>query len=210
MDVAQRIMKNLKTLPEKNNDLKKVVICAEEIFPSDAMGAGGEDVLAFVTARGGYDSHAAIIARSRSIPYVSEIDFARVQNLKIEEILVDATNGEVVCNPSKKTLKLMEEKIKILEKEKLRKEVFRKMPENQKVECYVNIETIRDLDKVANDQIAGVGIFGTEFLFLAEKGVPGLARQVQIYTELAKKLAPKPFIIRLFDVGADKSDLFLK
>ncbi len=97
-----------------------------------------------------------------------------------------------------------------MEKEKKKKAVldpYYHMSDGRQIACYVNMETERDIDAVLQQKVAGVGIFRTEFLCVAEKGVPSMERQAQIYTALAEKLSPLPFVIRLFDFGADKCDL---
>jgi phosphoenolpyruvate-protein phosphotransferase (PTS system enzyme I) len=209
-DVSQRVLRHLHPPMPKKKQIENGILLAEEIFPSDSMGAEG---LAFVSHRGGYNSHAAIIARSRGIPYVSEIDLSKIFSLKIEKILVDATAAEVVLNPSEKTLRFYQKKIQILQEEKTKKQSLSFPSENlqgRKIECYLNIETVWDVDRILKHQMDGVGIFRTEFLFHSERTVPSMERQKQIYSEMAKKIFPLPLVIRLFDLGADKSDLFLQ
>ncbi|HEB84415.1 MAG TPA: phosphoenolpyruvate--protein phosphotransferase [Bacteroidetes bacterium] len=50
----------------------------------------------------------------------------------------------------------------------------------------------------------GVGLFRTEYLFLARRSLPPEEEQVAAYREVAETLAPKTVIIRTFDIGGDK------
>lgn len=49
---------------------EKVIICADDLAPSETVSLDKEKVLAFVTARGSSNSHTAILARNMNIPAI--------------------------------------------------------------------------------------------------------------------------------------------
>ena len=70
-DISNRIIQNLTQSgkEEKASD-EKVIICADNLVPSETVSLDKEKVLAFVTSHGSSNSHTAILARNMNIPAV--------------------------------------------------------------------------------------------------------------------------------------------
>ena len=70
-DISNRIISCLtETKGHICTDFEKVIICADDLAPSETVAFDKEKVLAFVTAHGSSNSHTAILARSMNIPAV--------------------------------------------------------------------------------------------------------------------------------------------
>ena len=61
-----------------------------------------------------------------------------------------------------------------------------------------------DIEEAAKCQVAGIGLFRTEFLFLAEGGEASEARQEEVYRHAARQMIGRPVTIRILDLAPDK------
>ena len=198
---------NLSQLPEKT------IIVAKELTTSDTAKLDFENVSGIITEIGGVNSHTAIMARTHSIPFITEIyKITEVFN-DVEYIGMNGSNGEIYLNPSK------DEENKLLE---IQRKIFE---ENNELEKYKNIETITkdgfkvellsnigipsDINKVLDCTAEGIGLFRTEFLYMDSKQMPTEEEQFFAYKEVAEKMQGKPVIIRTLDVGGDKEIKYL-
>ena len=70
-DISNRI---ISCLSEENSEStvsdEKVIICADDLAPSETVQLDKDKVLAFVTAYGSSNSHTAILARNMNIPAI--------------------------------------------------------------------------------------------------------------------------------------------
>ncbi len=214
LDVSQRVLKHLNPTfkTEINNVERDSVILTEELVPSDIAEADNNRINAFVTQSGGHSSHSAIIARAKNIPYVAKLDISLLKKTKTKLIIVDGINGEVIVNPKNSTLEKYEKLKRELEEYYviLQKEAFLlvKSQDDVKIKISANIGGLGEIDLLKKNQASSVGIFRTEYLFLAEKEMPSEERQFNIYKKLAEQLSNIPITIRIFDIGADKNYLF--
>ena len=198
---------NLSQLPEKT------IIVAKELTTSDTAKLDFKNVSGIITEIGGVNSHTAIMARTHSIPFITEIyKITEVFN-DVEYIGMNGSNGEIYLNPSK------DEENKMLE---IQRKIFE---ENNELEKYKNIETITkdgfkvellsnigipsDINKVLDCTAEGIGLFRTEFLYMDSKQMPTEEEQFFAYKEVAEKMQGKPVIIRTLDVGGDKEIKYL-
>ena len=198
---------NLSQLPEKT------IIVAKELTTSDTAKLDFKNVSGIITEIGGVNSHTAIMARTHSIPFITEIyKITEVFN-DVEYIGMNGSNGEIYLNPSK------DEENKLLE---IQRKIFE---ENNELEKYKNIETITkdgfkvellsnigipsDINKVLDCTAEGIGLFRTEFLYMDSKQMPTEEEQFFAYKEVAEKMQGKPVIIRTLDVGGDKEIKYL-
>ena len=214
IDVSHRVLKHLKKT-KKNFEEKltcSCIILAKEITPTKAAEASSDQIQAFVTQEGSMASHAAIIARAKSIPFVANVDLSTVKNVKIDQIIVDGVNGHVIINPSNATLKkyyLLLEKLQkyfsSLEEDACLPAITK---DGTEIYLYSTVDVFSDVDASLECKAQGIGIFRSEFLFLSEKLKPVEEAQFKVYKKIAEKLENKPFIIRIFDVGGEKDFLF--
>ncbi|NGX33929.1 MAG: Phosphoenolpyruvate-protein phosphotransferase [Candidatus Anoxychlamydiales bacterium] len=200
-DVFKRVLKNLK--PSKVDILKNIgkksIIISDEIIPSDIFERDSLTISAFISVRTSYNSHAAIIARSKNIPFVSNIDIEGIKNINMQDMIVDAFKGKVIINPTKKTsekYKNFSISIKPSEKEKIKIQ--------KDVNIFVNISSLKEVNQIDDKKISGIGLLRTELLFF-KKEIPTQIEQFNVYKKIAKNLKNRPFVIRLFDLGADKN-----
>jgi len=207
LDIFQRVLKHASLLHGKSMDIpQEAVVFVEELVPSDAFEADKKKIKAFVSLTGGYSSHAAIIARSKGIPYIVNIDVEKISQLSLEQVIVDGVEGKVVINPSDNTLS----KYRILEAQ-LKEDFVLPDKEEEPIKFYGNIQRIEDIDDIFRYKACGVGLFRSEYLFLEKKNFPTEEDQFAIYSSMAKKLKGLPLVIRIFDICLEKQEImFLK
>ena len=210
IDVSRRILNHLCPLQRlKVSELpNNSVVLTHELVPSETVEASSSLVSGFVTVAGGITSHAAIIARAKGIPYVANIDIKIFKHLPLHSLIVDGSQGLVILNPTRKTLKKYQaikrghqENYKRLKNAShLRGETV----DGYEVRIFANLENPKEIGLISKNGALGVGLFRSEYLFLAKREFPSEEEQFQIYKKMAKALRGKPLVIRIFDIGGDK------
>lgn len=209
-DVAARILRNLKKSVKLSlaNISKNSIVFAKDLIPSDAAEAKKGCVSAFVIEVGGETSHAAILARSRGIPLVSNITVDQLPITREDVVIVDGRNGEVIINPTQTTLliyqALQQEQKQYFEHIISLGEVATETIDNYKVRLTANIESMDEMKLIHHYRADGVGLFRSEYMCLATKSFPNEEEQFQIYKQLVKSAEGLPVVIRTFDIGGDK------
>src|SRR5690606_112059 len=67
-----------------------------------------------------------------------------------------------------------------------------------------NIEFPQEIDAALAKGAVGVGLYRTEFLFMASETEPTQDQQYASYVDALRRLNGKPLTIRTLDLGADK------
>ncbi|MDX2187672.1 MAG: phosphoenolpyruvate--protein phosphotransferase [Opitutaceae bacterium] len=220
-DVTQRMLQNL--LGQAGQNLSKLaekrVVIANDISPSDAASIDRSQALAVVTEHGSKTSHAVIVARSMKVPaVVGARDLTRLVR-NGDWVLVDGYDGLLIINPTEPTLfrygKIQKQKKgfeqRVMDANRLAAETL----DGVKVRLRANIESHEEVSLVREARADGVGLYRTEFLYLASNSVPSEEEQFQSYRKAVEGLAPQVVTIRTLDLGGDKPmagnpDLFEK
>ena len=187
------------------------VLVADELTPSDAVRIPRDKVVAFVTERGGKTSHAAILARSFGIPAVVAIPKLLASIGDGDRLIVDGREGVVWREPSEDVLALFQERQgRDATRERSLKERslagLTRTRDGEEVSIRANIELAREVPDVFEYGADGVGLFRSEFLYLSGAGMefPDEATQAAIYRDVVSQLAPRPVVIRTYDLGGKK------
>lgn len=202
-DVFKRILSNLRSIKAdvaKTRGFKSVIL-SHEIVPSDVFELDERGISALLSLSGSYESHAAILARSKNIPFLSGVDIDKLKDHYFEGIIVDANSGKVIINPTAKTSEKYEQLKKLMLENK---DISQEIRFSKQCNFYANISNRNEIDLVFDKNIRGIGLLRTELFFLGGDELPDEEEQFSAYKEIAAKLKNLPFIIRLFDLGADK------
>jgi len=216
IDLSKRILGHL--CPHNTISFTEIpnnaVIFAKELVPSQTASVHTSQISAFVTFLGGGNSHAAVIARAKGIPYVANIDIHQLQHLQGKCVVVDGQTGEVIINPTTATLeKYRQIKTRLKTKyQLLQKEVYQDAEtiDGYCVDVFANISNLGEMDTLDQYSPAGIGLFRSEYLFFQNCTLFSAEEdQYKAYVELIYKAKKLPTVIRVFDVGGDKNpDLF--
>ena len=107
-DISNRIISNLAGGGNLHSADEKVIICADDLAPSETVALDKDKVLAFVTAYGSSNSHTAILARTMNIPAVIGVGQEFLDSIKDgDEAVVDGFTGEIYVSPDSDTKEKM-------------------------------------------------------------------------------------------------------
>lgn len=210
-DVARRIIRNL--LGDHATDLhslpRKHIVIAHDLAPSDTATLRKEMVAGFATDMGSPTSHTAVMARALEIPAVVGLRDVSAQVDSGDEVLIDGNKGVLIIRPTPAQLEeygRVAEARRTIEKDlrKTLKDEPAQTRDGHRITLSANVEGAGEVDGVLAYGAEGIGLFRSEFLFLAEDRVVGEEEQAQVYSEVAARLHPSPVIIRTLDMGGDK------
>lgn len=213
-DISERIIKCLSDRKEeKSVSDEKVIVCADDLAPSETVQLDKSRVLAFVTKNGSINSHTAILARTMNIPAIINVGENLTEEFDGKFAVVDGFLGEFYVEPDEEILEKMKEKeaedIKakaLLEELKGKENVTL---DGTKIEVYANIGGLSDLGAVLLNDAGGIGLFRSEFLYLENNSLPSEEEQLICYKKVLENMADKKVIIRTMDIGADKQADYL-
>jgi phosphotransferase system enzyme I (PtsP) len=197
-DVFHRVLWQLRPRPGSGGE--RVVLVAREASVMELFAVELECLAGVVVEHGGPQSHAAILARSLAIPMVGQVpDFTALLQPG-RRLLVDGNAGTVVLDPPTE-----EENIPAQSRsaEQPRDaDIQKDIPGLPRLE--VNISLLYEAARALHLGAPGVGLFRSEFLFLARRTLPTEEEQVGYYRKLLDRLAGRPVTIRTFDLRPDK------
>ena len=210
-DVAQRVLSNLLGgggAQRLSKLADKRIVVANDISPSDAAGLDRSAALGVVTDSGSKTSHAVIVARSMKIPAVVGLRDLTSKVQAGDSILVDGYEGLVILNPTESTLfrygQIQRQKRSLEQKLLDASRLPAVTLDGAELPLRANIEKVEEANLVKDYAGDGVGLFRTEFLYLAASHMPTEEEQYAAYRRLAESLSPAPVTIRTLDLGGDK------
>ena len=187
----------------------KMVVCSDDLAPSETVSLDKTKVLAFATAYGSSNSHTAILARNMNIPAVIGLGKEFLEGIADgQQICVDGYTGEVFVNPDEETVaRLTKKRDEDLEKKSRLKELIGKenvTVDGTKINVFCNIGGPKDIPLVNENDGGGIGLFRSEFLYLENSDFPSEEQQFEAYKNVLESMKGKKVIIRTLDIGADK------
>lgn len=209
-DISNRIIANLTGIKSEENPLDdKVIICADDLAPSETVSLDKDKVLAFVTAHGSSNSHTAILARNMNIPAIIGVGDTFLDEIRDgQSAIVDGYMGEIYLEPDEETMqnyvlkqKNDEEHRKLLQNLKGKENVTL---DGTKINIFANTGGVDNIGAVLANDAGGIGLFRSEFLYLENADFPTEEQQFTAYRKVLESMAGKKVIIRTLDIGADK------
>ena len=208
-DVSQRLLNNLMGVIEGGIDSDvPVILAADDLAPSETIQLDKSKILGFVTQGGSSNSHTAILARTMGIPAICDLGEGLKKEFNNRLAYIDGETGCLFLDPDELTLLALKEKY---EKQQEMKELLQTMKgqedvtlDGKKVNVYCNIGSPEDVAAVLANDGQGIGLFRSEFLYLAASDYPTEEEQFQAYKAVAAAMNGKRVIIRTLDIGADK------
>ncbi len=185
------------------------VVVAHELSPADTVQMFKQNVLAFVTVTGSRTSHTAILARALGIPAVVGLE-GGIGGISPDDLLiVDGLKGKVIVSPDQETIADYQAKqqsyisyrLEVIHNSSLPAETR----DGYRVKIKANMELLDEIPFVISHGAEGVGLFRTEFLYIANPDkLPSEEELYSSYREVVERLAPYPVTIRTLDIGGDK------
>lgn len=209
-DISNRIIANLTgTVSDAASAEDKMIVCADDLAPSETVSLDKDKVLAFITAHGSSNSHTAILARNMNIPAVIGVGEKFLEEINDgDDAIVDGFTGEIFVNPDAETVEKLkakqksdEEKKRLLQELKGKENVTK---DGTKINIFANIGSVDNIGAVLLNDAGGIGLFRSEFLYLENTDYPTEEQQFHAYKRVLESMAGKKVIIRTLDIGADK------
>jgi phosphoenolpyruvate-protein phosphotransferase len=190
------------------------VLVTERLLPSDVIAFSPRDVKAIVVESLGQGSHAALLAREKSIPTLAGFPGLLSQIRLGDEVLVDAFREALIISPNRETRTEFEQRL-----DKYHASLFvcrgdcgrpAITLDGQAISVEANLSAHVGGDTVIENGADGVGLFRIEELYFAREMPP---TEEELFSELNHLVAPlrnKPVTMRLLDIGGDKAIPSLK
>ena len=207
-DVTQRVMRHLRgELLETPMFDHPVIIVAHDLTPSDTVQLDRRMVLAFAVETGSPVSHAAIIARSLGVPAVVRLTGISEQLHSGDPVLLDGDRGVLTAFPSAEALSDLQARQVRAKERRQETDIARDKPailkNGERVTVGCNAEFLDEVPMIQACGAEEVGLFRTEFLFLARPDAEE-GWQERAYREVMDGVAPRRVIFRTLDLGGDK------
>jgi phosphotransferase system enzyme I (PtsI) len=209
-DVERHLLHRL--IGQKRQDLthlsSEVVIIAHDMLPSETAALDRAHVKGFATDAGGRTSHTAIVARAMGIPAVVGLGNITAEVTGGDVVIIDGHSGVVIINPDAQTIVEQRES----ERRRLVQETdlatLQDLPaqtlDGHMISLQANIEFPAEVDEATRRGAEGVGLYRTEFLYLASDHEPSEEEHYGSYADALLRLKNRPLVIRTLDLGADK------
>ena len=207
-DVSQRILGILCGIVQGGiaSDVP-VLLCADDLAPSETIQLDKSKVLGFITAGGSGSSHTAILARTLGIPAIVGMGDALKPELEGRAAIADST-GALVIDPDDDTrdrlLKKRDEQLRLQRLLETLKGQANVTKDGKTIRIYCNIGSPEDVHAVQVNDGGGIGLFRSEFLYLNTTDYPTEDQQFEAYKQVLSDMDGKEVIIRTLDIGADK------
>lgn len=209
-DVAQRVLRNFAPDEEARHQGPddRHILVAYDLAPSDTASMNRRHVLGFATEQGSVNSHTAILARAFGVPAVVGLEGAVIDVMALAPAILDGYTGKLILHPSDATLeryrKLSDAKARVRSQLDSKRGAATETVDGREITVSANIEIVDELPLVKRSGAKGIGLYRTEYLLLDGEEMPDEKRQVEIYSKVAREMAPHTVIIRTLDAGGDK------
>jgi phosphotransferase system enzyme I (PtsI) len=209
-DIEKRLLRHL--LGRRREGLSRltspVLILAHDLTPSEAANLDRRFVRGFVTEVGGPGSHTAIVAGALEIPAVVGTGPFLTEVSGGDLVIIDGDKGLAILHPDEETIARYRHEAEEIRSLATRLEMFRDLPAETSDGVHVsllgNIEFPHEVDHCVDRGSDGVGLYRTEFLYLASDREPDEEAHFEAYRHVVQSIGGRPVTIRTFDLGADK------
>lgn len=214
-DVGRRLIEHIQTGRGRGRGRRTAaeeaahhILVADDLSPSEAACLDTARVVALATEKGSQTSHTAILCRSTGVPAVVGVEDLLDRLKDGDSVILDGNSGLVILDPDPETM------LEFSRRRRIFGEFFEGLGELRErpaetldghaVELSCNIELPVEIEQVRRSGGVGVGLYRTEYLFLAADTMPSEETQLREYRRAAKAVAPGRLIVRTFDLGGDK------
>lgn len=214
LDLERRVLLVLAGEEDRGPELPPgAILLAEELLPSQLMGLDAGRLAGICTAKGGPTSHVAILAASMGVPAVVAAGPGVAAINEGTSLILDADAGLLHVAPDAKALETAQTTLALrAERRAAARAASRedcRMADGTRIKVYANLGSIADAEAAEAAGAEGCGLLRTEFLFLERESAPDEDEQAERYGAIAAAMGGRPLIIRLLDVGGDKTASYL-
>ena len=184
------------------------IVLAHALTPSEVASLDPRYVLAFSTETGGPGGHSAILAQGLEIPAVVGIGSFLTDLSGGDLVIIDGDHGTVTIDPDEKTLQRYQQEVEVHRAREIQLAELCELPaetiDQEPVHLAANIEFPHEVQASLRRGADGIGLYRTEFLYLASNQEPTEEEHYQAYAHVVRSMKQRPVVIRTLDLGADK------
>ena len=192
------------------------VILATSLSSADTIILSKRKIAGLALSEGGVSSHVVILARNYGIPTVVGLEEISKKVRNGETVIIDGKDAEILVSPDRNTIEEYKAKIREEYQRKISLRSFLNKPavtkDGTRFKLYANIGTPEEAEIALAEGADGIGLFRTEFLYMAQSGASlnAAARsfseqtQFEAYKSVLQIMGDKPVTIRTLDAGGDK------
>ncbi len=209
-DLERRLIRHIigDTVSELDKITAPVVVVAHDLTPSQTAGLDRTKIKALITDVGGRTSHTAILAHALGIPAIVGLENATRQINTGDPLIVDGMRGLVIADPDGAKLMEYRQQVRRMAAFDRQLDKLRDQPavtkDGTEIELLANIEFPEEVPDALNKGAVGIGLYRTEFVFLATNEPPDEQTQYETYRQALEALGGRTMTIRTLDLGADK------
>lgn len=214
-DVERTMLEALGGAPmQVTGGVGQSILLSHDLTPSETANLDREKIIGFCTEVGGPGGHTAIVARGMEIPAVVGLGsfLHRIERDAI--VIIDGFRGRVILQPDEATLETDRQRIAARAGRVEKLTSIRDLPavtsDGTRITLLANIEFPSEVRSSLHRGAEGIGLYRTEFLYMAGDGEPTEEQQTAAYREVIQQVKGLPVIMRTLDLGADKVGKFAK
>lgn len=206
-DVRGRILDHLLG-PENHDTLSARLVIAPRATPSIVMELKAQGAAGIASEFGGATSHGILLARALGVPAVTGVSSLLHEVRAGDAIIIDGDDGRVIVRPTADTIAIYEERRESAARVHVEFLKYRdrggQTADGIPVRLQANVGLGVDLETASANGAEGVGLYRTEFPFIARDGLPTVAEQTRIYRKAYAVFPDGPITFRLLDLAGDK------
>ncbi len=209
-DIGKRVLRNLIGAESRSLDTlsEDTILVATDISAVDLIALNHPRLKGIALSRGGRTSHAAIISKSFEIPMVIGIPEILDNIRENDSLILDGTSGLLFKEPTEEVVKEYRRMKAEKENHYRQLDLLRDLPavtlDGKTIGLDANIGLLYDTELVKKYGGDHIGLYRTEFPFLARKRFPTEEEQTDLYKRVLSQVDGKALTIRTLDVGGDK------
>ena len=185
-----------------------VIVLSHELTPSETANLDRRYVRGFCTETGGPGGHTAIVAKGLELPAVVGIGTFLDSVSGSARVIIDGDRGKVIIDPDDETVASYVKRLEQRRSLTARLAELRNLPaetaDGVRIRLGANIEFPHETASCLERGADGIGLYRTEFLYLASSVEPSEEDHYQAYSQVVKEMNGRPVVIRTLDLGADK------
>jgi len=209
-DLERRILGHLigRAREELAHLKHEAVVIAHDLTPSQTAALDTAKIKALATDAGGSTSHTAILAHALGIPAIVGLEDVSTSVETGDTVIIDGNKGLVLIDPGAAVLLRYRQELRRMAELETKMGEVAHLPAQTKdgtaIKILANIEFPSEVRPALAKGAMGIGLYRTEFLFLASQGLPSEEQQYKTYQKTVAALEGQPLTIRTVDLGADK------
>ncbi len=206
-DLRSRVLGHLFELETVVSQPSHVVV-SPRTSPSVIMELKARGAQGVASEHGGTTSHGALLARALGVPAVTGVPELMQLVLAGDAVIVDGSEGRVIVRPRPATLAEYVTRAEAEEQTRTEFSKFRNQPaqtaDGVRFQLQANVALGVDLDVARDNGSDGVGLYRTEFAFIAREAIPSRDEQVRIYAKAYEAFPESSIAFRILDLAGDK------